>query len=847
MQTNWNSIMKLLSKITGGFICFTLIVTTFCTCTTPFQTNQEEKKFERTKLSPNEWFYEQRAYPNGINKDIQVQAMKQVKAMKADAASKNNNPWQFAGPTNVGGRITDLEMPANDVNTIYAGAASGGIFKSTDQGNSWFPIFDQAASLSIGDMALAPSNNNVIYVGTGEANAGGGSLAYDGYGMYKSADAGSTWTHIGLEDVGSIGKVTVDPQDPNRVFVAAMGNLFGNSTERGVYRTLDGGATWQQVLFVSDSTGAIDLVQHPTNPNLLLAAMWERIRRPAYRQYEGVTSGIYKSTDGGSSWTKLTQDLPNGFLGRIGLACAQSNPSKVYTVIANSTGLEGIYRSEDFGATWLEVNSNFAAPGFMWWFGKIFVDPNDENKVFTTSLDLQKSTSGGNSWITYGQMHVDQHAVVIHPLNSNLVVAGNDGGVYVSQNGGVAWNFKNTLPITQFYMCEIDQTNPDRIYGGAQDNGTNRTLTGNTNDWGKIYGGDGFNPQVDPTNPNTIYATYQYGNLRRSDDNGGTFVNIKPSASIYNWNTPYMLHPGNSSIVLYGTNVLHRSNNKGTSWSVISPDLTKGPHAGNLSFGTITTIDVSTVDNAVLYAGTDDGNVWVSTNDGGTWNNVTGNLPNRWVTKVHADPYTASTAYVTFSGYRYDSPLSHVYRTDDYGATWVDLSTNLPEVPINDIVVDPVNPDFLYIATDLGAFVSYNNGINWGILGTGLPNVPITDFDFDATTQTLLAATYGRSMYKLDVSKTVSNEEVTGLIKGLKAYPNPAVSNVTIEWNQQQNSPVQLSLFDVNGRLLKTLIQEERTSGKQQFEFNVNDYPVGNYFLKLQTKGSVETVKLVKI
>jgi len=818
----------------------------FATCSLKEQQDHTEEESERGKLSPNEWFYEMRAYPHGINKEVQKRAIKQVSDLKAQSNFRNTSAWQFAGPTNIGGRITDIEMPANDINIIYAGAASGGIFKSTNQGNSWEPIFDNAVSLSIGDIALAPSNNDVIYVGTGEANAGGGSLAYDGYGVYKSTDAGTNWTHIGLEDVGSIGKVTVDPQNPNRVFVAAMGDLFGNNAERGVYRTLDGGTNWQKVLFVSDSTGAIDVVIHPNNPNVLVAAMWERIRRPGYRQYEGVTTGIYKSTNGGDTWTRLTQDLPSGVLGRIGLAYAPSNPDRLYSVIANNSGLDGIYRSEDFGATWLKVNSNFSAPGYMWWFGRIFVDPNNENKVFTTSLDLFSSTTGANSWVTYGQMHVDQHAVFIHPLNSNLVIAGNDGGVYVSQNGGVAWNFKNTLPITQFYMCEIDASNPARIYGGSQDNGTNRTMTGNLNDWERIFGGDGFTTRVDPTNPNTIYASFQYGNLRRSDNNGGLFSNITPNSSITNWNTPYLLHPSNSNTLLYGSNRVHRSINKGNTWTAISPDLSNGPHPGNLDFGTITTIDVSTIDDNIIYAGTDDGNVWVTKDDGGTWDKVSANLPNRWVTKVQADPFSVSAAYATFSGYRYNSALSHIFKTNDYGLTWTDLSSNLPEVPINDIIVDPVYQDYLYIATDLGVFATYDAGLSWTIMGDSLPNVPITDLDFDQDTQLLLAATYGRSMYKIGTATSVATEDVVATNQ-LKVYPNPVQTTATIEWTQEKNGKTQLFVMDVNGRVLKELFSEIRTKGEQADQFNLEDLPAGNYFLHLSVGRSIETVKLVKI
>ena len=771
--------------------------------------------------------------------------------MRAKVKSRSSEDWEFAGPTNIGGRISDLEMPADDINTIYAGAASGGIFKSTDQGDSWVPIFEEAASLSIGDIALAPGNNDIIYVGTGESNAGGGSLAYDGFGVYRSDDAGGSWQHVGLEDAGSIGRVVVDPQNEDRVFVAAMGDLFGNDADRGVYRTLDGGTNWEQVLYVSDSTGAIDLVMHPDDPDVLLAGMWERIRRPAYRQYEGLTTGIYKSTDGGDSWTEITQGLPGGLIGRIGLAFAPSNPDKVYAVIANLNGLEGVYVSDDFGDNWSQLSgAGLGTVPFMWWFGRIIVDPNDEDVLFTTSLDMYKSTNGGNSWfnISEDETHVDQHALVAHPLNSNLVVSGNDGGVYVSQNGGNTWDFKNTLPITQFYTCEIDFQQPERLYGGTQDNGTNRTLTGNLDDWAFFLWGDGFVVQVDPDNSNRLYAEYQYGNLFRSDNNGNNLTNITPNTPIANWNTPYVLYPGNADKLLYGSNRIYRSNNAGGFWQIISPDLTKGPHAGNLSYGTVTTMDISTLNDEIIYAGTDDGNVWVSQDDGDNWELISDDLPNRWVTKVHADPHDEASAYVTFSGYRYYESLSHVFKTSDYGVTWENLADGLPEVPINDIAVDPLYQGFLYIATDFGVFASYDDGFSWELLGLSLPNVPVIDLDLHPEEGFLLAATYGRSMYKINIRDPLAIEQAKLEHGSFKLYPNPVKANLTLEWNQQLASPVRLELLDVNGRLLEVILDEERSAGLQILNWQAGHLMGGSYLLNLRMgEKRNEIIKMLKL
>ncbi len=396
-------------------------------------------KTEMAKEKPNEWFYSQRAFPfEQINQQAYLHALKQAQILKQEAkASRNTGQWEFAGPINTGGRLSDVEMHASDLQTIYIGAASGGVFKSTDAGNTWNPIFDEALSLSIGDIAIAPSDPNIIYVGTGEANAGGGSLAYDGVGIYKSEDAGENWEHLGLEESRNVGRMVVDTYDPDVAYVAAMGNLFANSAERGIYKTNDGGQTWQNVLYVSDSTGAIDVVIHPTNPDTLYAAMWERVRRPNRRSYGGATCGIYRSYDGGETWTELTNGLPTiaWQKGRIGIDISASDPDIVYAIYADRAGyFNGVYKTYDGGDTWTQTNDGNLSNAYYsygWWFGRIKVDPVDPDKAFVIGFDIYRTQSGGDSWTnqSVGNVHVDQHAVYIHPQNNDFVVLGNDGGL----------------------------------------------------------------------------------------------------------------------------------------------------------------------------------------------------------------------------------------------------------------------------------------------------------------------------------------------------------------------------------------------------------------------------------
>ncbi|MBI9035923.1 MAG: hypothetical protein JEZ03_15785, partial [Bacteroidales bacterium] len=432
-----------------------------------FFNSKEEVRLESPQT---DWFFMQRAYPEGrINEKARMQAMNQAAVLKT-ATRDEQIVWENKGPYNIGGRIVDLEMPLDDQNTIYVGSASGGVFRSTDFAQSWEPIFDDAMSLSIGDIAIAPSNSQVIYVGTGEANGGGGSQTYDGVGIYRSDDGGDNWQHLGLEESRNVGRMVVDPTDENILYVAAMGDLFGDNPERGVFKTTDGGQTWDQVLYVNDSTGAIEILMHPENPNVLFAATWQRVRRPHYHSYGGDGSDIYKSIDGGANWIKLTNGLPDEEnAGRIGITICQSQPGIMYAMYMDKTGyFKGIYKSSDTGETWETCNSgsignNFASYG--WWFGRIRVHPNNPDKVYALGLDVNLSENGGQNWgyATWDNMHVDQHSIFIHPQNDDIVLYGNDGGLYVSVNGGDNVDHIDKLPMIQFYTCEFDEQHPERL------------------------------------------------------------------------------------------------------------------------------------------------------------------------------------------------------------------------------------------------------------------------------------------------------------------------------------------------------------------------------------------------
>lgn len=812
-------------------------------CSSPSEKQQETAAI--MEEPPHDYLFMQRAYPFG---DIRTEAYSEAIAWKRNQANRNAGSaiWEFTGPLNIGGRISDVEIPSGASQTYYVGAASGGIFKTTDGGTTWNPIFDDQQMLSIGDMEISRNDNDLIWVGTGEPNAGGGSLAYDGDGVYKSIDAGATWQNAGLADVGSVGKVVIDPNDDDTVFVGAMGPLFRNDNNRGVYRTTDGGSTWEQVLFVSDSTGIIDMAIHPTNGNMVYAAAWERIRRPDRRQYGGETSGLYRSVDGGTTWTEMTNGLPTdpNLKGRISIDISRSNPDVLYARYATASGgIQGVYRTANGGDTWIQVNSSqLTNVGFHWWFRGIYVDPSDENTIYNVDFIVEKSTDGGNNWfIAFPDVHVDQHALAFNDQVGPEVLLGNDGGLYVSSDDGVSSVKDLTLPITQFYRFHVDAQNVDRVYGGSQDNSTMRTTTGGLSDWEIINGGDGFQPLVDPSNTNVIYALSQFGNFVKSTDDGNNFIpalNGVDPAEFRNWDTPVLFDPGDSQTLYIGTNRVYKTTNAAANWSSISPDLTNGPPTGNLIFGTVTTIDVSPLDSDIIYAGTDDGNVWGTIDGGSNWTLLSTGLPVRWVTKVLASRSDANAVYLTLSGYRYGEDNGHVYKSIDQGATWTNIGTSLPDIPVNDIVQDSFGN--LFIGTDIGVMASDDEGANWQILGENMPSVVVTDMHIHEASEFLFAGTYGRSSYKLDISTDVLSVTDNQLAEGIAMAPNPA-SGFTEVRLPNVAQPFDVNVYDALGRLVQTL----QWTGNATHRLDVSEFSSGIYYVKISEGNQNVTKKLI--
>ncbi|MGP4048122.1 WD40/YVTN/BNR-like repeat-containing protein [Streptomyces sp. 2A115] len=656
--------------------------------------------------------------------------------------------WKGVGPTNIGGRIVSLALDPNRADTLYAAAASGGLWRSTDAGETFQSVWPDSWTQAMGAVATSP--DGTLYVGTGEPNPGGGSITYEGTGLYRSKDGGRTWTPIGLRDSGAISAITIDPANPRRIYVAAAGSLYNGGGDRGVYRSEDGGATWEQILAgANEFTGATEIV---VDGDRLYAVLWDKRRRPDLRTYGGEGSGVFRSTDGGETWQRLGGGLPDRGpdVGRIGLAVAGD---RLYAIANKSNGsFEGFYASADGGDNWTRTPDNQALAdsqsSFGWWFGKVWIDPRDTEHVHVAGVALLTTKDGGAGWTADDtSMHVDHHAMVWDPRRPGRVYLGNDGGVYRSDSGGDGgWVKSRHQPYTQLYSAAISPQDVTRISGGSQDNGSLRSWGGEK--FNEYLGGDGEENLINPTDVNNVFACYQYGNCFRSSDGGDslTYFADRTTYQRRNWFTPVVFDPRDPKVLYYGSEVVNRSTDGGETWQPISPDLSGGPGSDPLyaNYGTITSIAPAD-DGRTLYAGTDDGRVWVTKNLGATWTKLAEGRP--WVTRVVVDPKNPNRVWTTHSGYRSGSPLPHVYGSTDGGRHWRNLSGNLPAAPVNDLVV--ARGGVLYIATDQGVFTRGTAGGRWLRLGRGMPQVPVDDIEYDAGHRRLVAATFGRGFYEL--------------------------------------------------------------------------------------------------
>ena len=741
---------------------------------------------------------------------LRLKAFEQHQAMVAQTPFKDLR-WRFIGPFDLGGRCTDIAVPKGSRTVFYAGLATGGVFKTVNAGTTWEPVFDDQPTMSIGDIAVAESDANVVYVGTGEANIFRASEA--GIGVFKSTDAGKTWTRMGLEGTYTIGRVVIHPTNPDIVYVAAPGHEWTNNPDRGVFKTTDGGKTWQKVLYVNDHVGANDLAMDPQNPETLYAATWNRIRLRWSDPRPGGEDGLFKTTDGGKTWKPINNGLPDtNFTGRIGIDLCRTKPNVLYAYVDNHSpgreprpgeldsygrprarGIVGaeVYRSDDGGENWRKVSpadermERFGGT-YGWVFSQIRVDPNDAETIYIMGLGLSKSTDGGKSYtnLYFEGLHGDHHGLWIDPFDSNHLINTNDGGVNISYDGGKTWrDFHAGIPAVQFYNVAYDVQSPFWVYGSVQDQGTYRgwiplRKPGQAEQtaprrrqrepqprWERAPGGEGTIIAVDPEDPNIIYSSSYYGRVERSEYKNGAWTSKeifpKPAEGepLYRgqWLAATTLSPHNPRIIYHGFQYLFRSLNRGETWERLSPDLTynnpqqQGVWPYAISFATITAIDESPFKFGVIYVGTDDGRVWVTKNSGEAWTEISAGLPfNKHTWCLVSSKYDPATVYVALIGRNDDDFNPYLFKSADYGKTWVSIAGNIPGGPVNVIREDPKTKGILYAGTDTGVYVSLDGGKTWAVLGTGLPTSYVWDLAVHPRDNALVIATNGRGMWLLD-------------------------------------------------------------------------------------------------
>ena len=713
--------------------------------------------------------------------------------------------FRSVGPAITSGRIADIAVNPNNHSEYYVAAAAGGVWKTNNAGITFNPIFDGEGSFSIGCLAIDPTNTNVVWVGSGENN-NQRVVAY-GDGIYKSEDGGKSFKNMGLKNSEHIGRIAIDPTNSDIVYVAAYGPLWKSGGERGIYKTLDGGKTWKQVLNVSEHTGFNEVMLDPRFPNIVYAAAHQRQRKVFTYIGGGPESAMYKSTDGGATWNKMMNGIPSRDLGRIGLNYSPANPDVLYAVVEATEGKGGVFKSTDRGASW-ERQGGYTSSGN--YYQKIFCDPKDVNKVFVINAYMVVSKDGGKNFSNLGEKskHIDNHVIWIDPSNTSHYLVGCDGGVYESFDAAENWHFKANLPVTQFYKVATDNAFPFYgIHGGTQDNfsigGPSRTISANgifNSDWYFTSIGDGFESQVDQSNPDIVYAESQYGGLIRYDKKSGEFLDIKPieqegeAGYRWNWDAPLHISKYDNKRLYFGANKLFRTDDRGNTWKIISGDLSRQIDRNKLEvmgkvwsvdavakngstdiYGQTTTIAESQFDENTIYVGTDDGLIQI-TNDGGkTWTKVDGiaGVPERtYVNQIIASQHDRNVAYVTFNHHRYGDFHPYVYKTTDGGKTWKAIQNNLPERgTAYTIAEDHVNANLLFVGTEFGVYFSVDGGTEWVPLKNGLPTIAVKDIAIQKRENDLVLATFGRGFYVLDDYTPLRNFKKEDLTKAATIYP----------------------------------------------------------------------------
>ncbi|MEI6088408.1 MAG: hypothetical protein WCR66_12505 [Bacteroidota bacterium] len=781
---------------------------------------------------------------------------------KMKEATTFNLNWISLGPTVNSARADVVQVDTVHPGTMYVGYGSGGLWKTIDNGLTWNSIFENQASYSIGDFAIAPSNSNILYIGTGEHLKKPRNFTLPGTGMYRSDDAGKTWQHIGLDDSWSIAEIAVHPQNPNIVLVSVIGHLWTKNKNRGLYRTEDGGKTWEQVLYKNDMTGGNDIVITTSNPQIMYTTLWE-----VYPGISGEHSGVYKSSDGGKTWEPCKNGLPSGpKVGRISVSVSFTNPDKAYALVDNLGNAKDqaaeLYKTVDGGITWTKTHAGpfkiFSLYG--WYFTNVYVNPKDDEEVFCLGIRLAHSTDGGKTFSFIGGkvnhmtpsiaqgLHLDQSELWINPNNPNHLALGNDGGLYVSFDKGLSWMHYNNIPTGEFYDIAIDSSTYT-IYGGTQDDATvygpAKELNTQYNDpWKYLWidpwdGGDGCITQVDPMNKNIIYYSQQHGDAVRLDRVTDKTVSIKPTLpkSIhdtlkFNYITPYFISAYQNKTLYHGGNYIFKSTNSGDTWNVISPNISISTFKDKNANAAGALVE-SPIKKGLLYTGTDKGAFWVSKNDGNHWQESSLGLANNYIRSISASKFKVSRVYLCMTGINNDDLHSYIYASEDYGAHWKCIVNGLPDEPFNVIKEDPTNENILYAGGLRGVFVSINRGLDWSLLGNNLPQTAIADFKIHLPTMDLVVATHGRGIYKINLKPIQQSINLKSLNSKNQFFE---IDTLKRPWfNSNGGEPLQKSIekvdftFWLNQAQLLTICIRDK-SNKEIWKINYEGKPgLNNY------------------
>ena len=842
--------------ITRSFLALLSLSFLFTSCLS----NNSNKKEEYKSHFPNEDYFNQRNYPE-TSFDHKAY-FKQIDEVRSNPANRVfSGVWEDQGPGNIGARINKIAINPNNENEIYLGYARGGLYKTTDGGSTWTDMFKEFSYLSISHIEIDPNDTNTIYIGTGDENIS--HYPGIGNGVYKSTDGGLNWEHLGLAETGIISKVSVSAQDDKVLYASAMGIPFEKNDDRGLYKSIDGGANWDQVLFVNDSTGIIDMVVAPGNSDIIYAAGWNRLRNNNISKVTGPDAKIWKTEDGGDNWTLMETGLPEGEFVRIGLGMFGEDGQTVYASYSasgsnefcNASGINfyGLYKTTDGGDNWERTEAgedtglscDFTG-GFAWYFSKMSVNPLDENDICLAGVYMHRFDTSIDRWVNMVwevnngvTPHVDFHDMVYYGEN---LYAATDGGAY-RYNETEGWVDIENISTNQFYRVEYNNHAPDLYYGGLQDNGVVEGSGSDINGWNRISGGDGFQLRFDPIDPDYVYTESQNGALRVSTDGGDSFTGFTQGLQgDRNWDMQYILSPHDPKIRFTGTDkmYMHIGNVESDDWISISEDLTDAAE-DPLGFyeHNITCLSQSPINPDYLYCGTSDGLVWRTKNGSNSYEKINDGLPRRYITEVKASPTYEEVVFVTVSGYKNNDFVPHIFRSDNVGDTWIDISGNLPEFAINDVYILPGFSDqYIFIATEIGVYLTIDGGVNWERLGDDFPFIQCLDLEYNDINNQLIVGTYGKGLRTFDLIQlapiATSSLNVTKIIS---IAPNIATDKINII---AQGKYDQLSIIDANGKLIQSIRNDET-------EINISYLANGTYFIQVRDGEKIQVEKFIKM